>query len=75
MRASKTGGRLDIGNIYVLGYNSLAQNIGQLDDVRQPINGRLEPLGLERFVTVALTSNRAWATRPPHRAVWIGKCE
>ena len=61
VRASKTGGRLDIEIFYVLDHGSLAQTIGQLDDVRQAIHDRLEPLGLERAVTVAFTANRAWA--------------
>ena len=61
VRASKTGSRLDIEIFYVVAAQSLAQTVGECDDVRQALHDCLEPLGLERAVTVAFTAERSWA--------------
>ncbi len=61
LRASKTGSRLDIEIFFVTDDRSLAQDVRQLDAVRQALHERLEPLGLDRAVTVAFTADRSWA--------------
>lgn len=61
LRASKVGSRLDVEMQFVVGDDSAAHDVHAFDDVREDIARRLEPLGLERSITVSFTADRKWA--------------
>jgi cation diffusion facilitator family transporter len=61
VRAAKVGGRMDIEVDFVVGPDSTVATVADCDTVRTDLHERLAPLGYERSLIVAFTTDRRWA--------------